>query len=404
MIKRELYLSKIRGFIDQPEVVKVITGLRRSGKSVLLELIQQELLERGTSRDRMLVYNFEDLRFRELRDPEKLHDQIRSRISEGTGRAYLFVDEAQEVEGWETCVNSLRVNSDVDIYITGSNARMLAGEYATLLAGRYIEVRVYPFSFAEFCSALRERSPQLSETELFKQYLWQGGMPFLADNGLDETSSRQYLRDLFASVVIKDVMKRNRFRDVDLLERIVAYVMANIGRIFSATSISKFFKNDKRTVAPETVLNYLKGCEEAYLFSRIKQQDVLGKRILQVNEKYYVVDHGLREAVYGNNERDIELVLENMVCQELLRRGYEITVGRVGSREIDFICKRQKEHIYVQVCYLLASEDTVAREFGGYYEITDNYPKYVVSMDEVDFSRDGIRHMNIRDFLLSSAY
>ncbi|GHU48971.1 ATPase [Clostridia bacterium] len=404
MIQREMYMNKIRGFIDQTEIVKIVTGLRRSGKSVMLELVQKELLARGIAKDQMLIYNFEDMSLRELKDPEKLHDHLKAKIDTIEGKAYLFLDEIQEVERWEACINSLRVNSNADIYITGSNAKILAGEYATLLAGRYVEIQMYPFSFREFCAAIRIRTPELSNAEMFLQYLRQGGMPFLASLGLNERDSNQYLRDIYASVVIKDIMKRNNFRDVDLLERIITYVMANISKTFSATGISRFFKSERRTVAPETVLNYLKACEEAYLFSKISRLDVPGKKMLQVNEKYYVADHGLREAIYGYNERDIELVLENMVCLEMLRRGYKVSVGRVGEKEIDFICDRGRERVYVQVCYLLASEDTITREFGAYYEVPDNYPKYVVSMDELDMSRDGIWHKNIREFLLAASY
>jgi len=402
LIQREIYMNKIRGFVDQPEIVKVITGLRRCGKSIMLELIQQELLARGVKKEQILAYNFEDMGLNELKTPEKLYAHLKEKTGAKKGRFYIFLDEIQEVENWETPVNSLRVNSDADIYITGSNAKMLMGEYATRLAGRYVEIRMSPFSFGEYCVAAREKTPEASNSELFRLYLTHGGMPFLTRAGLGEADSMQYLRDLYASVMIKDIIKQNSFRDVDLLERIIAYVMANVGKTFSATSISNFFKSEKRIVAPETILNYLKGCEDAYLFNRIRRLDVPGKRMLQVNEKYYIADHGFREAVYGNNERDMELVLENIVCQELLRRGYTVSVGRVGDKEIDFVCDRQNERIYVQVCYLLSGEGTVQREFGVFREISDNYPKYVVSLDEFDMSREGILHQNIREFLLSA--
>jgi len=407
MIPRNLYIEKIRGFIDQPELVKIITGLRRSGKSVMLELIQIELRKKGVPENYILVYNFEDMSLQELKDPKILHDHIKARTKEIKGRSkkqinrvYLFLDELQEVNNWESCINSLRVNSDIDIYITGSNAKMLVGEYATLMAGRYIEIRMYPFSFLEFRMAFIEKIPGLSDQEAFKLYLKQGGMPFLANLGLTENDAKQYLRDIYASVVIKDIMKRNNFRDVDLLDRIIMYVMANTGKTFSATSIAKFFKNERRIVAVETILNYLKACEEAYLFTKINRFDVPGKKILSINEKYYIADHGLREAVYGYNERDIELILENIVCLELLRRGYKVTVGRIDNKEIDFIGKREGECVYIQVCYLLAGQDTIEREFGGLNVIQDNFPKYVVSMDELNLSRDGIRHVNIREFLV----
>jgi len=263
---------------------------------------------------------------------------------------------------------------------------------------------LYPFSYQEFRIAIIKKKSIISDQETFRLFLKQGGMPFLANMGLSETDAKQYLRDIYASVVIKDIMKRNSFRDVDLLDRIILYVMANTGKTFSATGIAKYFKNEKRTVAPETILNYLKACEEAYLFTKINRFDVPGKKMLQVNEKYYIADHGLREAVFGNNERDIEPVLENIVCLELLRRGYSITIGRIDTREIDFIAKRDSEYIYIQVCYLLANEETINREFGVFYKISDNFQKYVISMDELNMSRDGIHHMNIREFLISDSW
>ena len=404
MVKRELYINKIRGFMNLPEIVKIITGMRRSGKSVMLELIQSELLSNGVSKSNILTYNFEDMSLRNLKNPEVLHDHLKTRIDALKDRIYLFLDEIQEVENWEACVNSLRVNSDVDIYVTGSNAKMLTGEYATLLAGRYIEIRMYPFSFQEFCTAIHEKIPGLSLSEKFNMYIKQGGMPFLSNLVLSEAEAKQYLCDIYASVVIKDIIKQNSFRDVDLLEKIIAYVMANVGKTFSATSISKFFKSENRTVAPETILNYLRACEEAYLFAKIKRFDVPGKRMLQINEKYYVTDHGLREAVYGYNERDIELVMENIICIELLRRGYNVSVGYIGSKEIDFIGTRGSECIYIQVCYLLASKETIEREFGGYRSVLDNFPKYVVSLDEFNLNRDGIQHKNIREFLITDSW
>jgi len=402
MIKRDAYIDKIRGFMDKPELVKIITGIRRSGKSVMLELIREELRIFGVPEKNMLAYNFENMELEPLKNAVSLHKHLKEKIKTLKGRAYLFLDEMQEVEEWEKCVNSLRTNSNVDIYITGSNAKMLTGAYATFLAGRYIEIRMRPFSYIEYCEAERENGQKGNDAEVFKRYLKLGGMPVLSNLGLSDTEAKQYLRDIYASVVIKDIMMQNNFRDVDLLERIILYVLANVGKPFSATSISKYFKSENRIVAPETVLNYLKGCEDAFLFERLRYLDVPGKRMLKINEKYYVADHGLREAVYGNNERDIELVLENIVCMELKRRGYDVCVGRAGGKEIDFIAVKGEEREYFQVCYLLASEETVEREFGALYSIHDNYPKYVLSLDEFDMSREGIAHKNIREFLKDS--
>ncbi len=403
MIKRELYISRIRPFIGG-ELIKVMTGIRRCGKSVMLELVKQELLKTGVNANQFIALNFEDLRNAPLCNAEALHTEILRRAEKIQGKAYLFFDEIQEVADWEKCVNSLRVALDCDIYITGSNANLLSGELATYLGGRYVEFVIYPFSFAEFLELYRPVAPQASVQQCFQKYMLSGGMPYLANLQYADEPSRQYLTDVFNSVQLKDIVKRNKVRDVDLLERITAYVMANAGTTFSATSLSKFFKNEHRAVAPETILNYIKYCCDAYLFYRVKRQDLQGKQILSTNEKYYIADHGIREAVFGGNMRDINLILENIVFLELLRRGYQVTVGKSGEKEIDFVCEKQGEKLYVQVTYLLASEETVDREFGAYDDIRDNFPKYVVSLDEFDLSRDGIKHRNIRDFLLADRW
>jgi len=399
MIKREMYMSRIRPFIGT-ELIKVMTGIRRCGKSVMLELIKQELIESGINPSQFISINFEDMGYSHLQTAKALHDEITRRAADIEGKVYLFFDEIQEVKDWEKCVNSLRVTLDCDIYITGSNAQLLSGELATYLSGRYVEFVIYPFSFAEFLELYRSTAPNASIGECFRKYLLSGGMPYLASLRYADAPSKQYLHDLFNSVQLKDIVKRNKVRDVDLLERITAYVMANVGTSFSATSLAKYLKSEQRTVAPETILNYIKYCCDAYLFYQVKREDLHGKQILTFNEKYYIADHGIREAVFGGNTKDINLILENVVYLELLRRDYEVTVGRTGDKEIDFVCSKRGEKLYVQVTYLLASEETIAREFGVYDHIRDNFPKYVVSLDEFDMSRNGIKHRNIRDFLL----
>ena len=403
MIKRESYMRRIRPFING-ELVKVMTGIRRSGKSVMLELVKQELLEMGVRAEQFISINFEDMRYLHLCTAQVLHQEILTRAEGIAGKVYLFFDEIQEVKDWEKCVNSLRVALDCDIYITGSNAKLLSGELATYLGGRYVEFVIYPFSFAEFLELYRPTTPQATVQQCFQQYLLFGGMPYLSRLNYQEEPVRQYLSDLYDSVQLKDIVKRNKVRDVDLLERILAYVMANVGTTFSAGSLTKFFKSEQRSVSPETVLNYIRYCCDAYLFYQVKRQDLQGKQILSTSEKYYIADHGIREAVFGGNMRDINLVLENIVFLELLRRGYTVTVGKAGEREVDFVCDRRGEKLYVQVTYLLASEETIAREFGVYDSIRDNFPKYVVSMDELDLSRSGIKHRNIRDFLLAERW
>ena len=403
MIKREMYMKRIRPFIGT-DLIKVMTGIRRCGKSVMLELIKEELLESGIRHDQFISINFENLNFSHLQTAKALHDEITKRAAEINGKAYLFFDEIQEVKDWEKCINSLRVSLDCDIYITGSNAKLLSSELSTYLGGRYVEFIIYPFSFAEFLELYRSITPDIPFQECFQKYLSFGGMPYLANIRYEDAPSKLYLNDLYNSVQLKDIVKRNKIRDIDLLERIIAYVIANIGTTFSATSLSKFLKSENRTVAPETILNYIKYCCDAYLFYQVKREDLQGKQILSSNEKYYIADHGIREAVFGGNMRDINLVLENIVYLELLRREYKVTVGRTGDKEIDFVCDKQGEKLYVQVAYLLASDETVQREFGVYDRIRDNYPKYVVSLDEFNMSRNGIKHLNIRDFLLEEKW
>ena len=386
------------------DLVKVLTGIRRCGKSVMLDLIKEELLASGVESSQIVSINFENMSNAHLCTAAALHDEILRRASEIRGKVYLFFDEIQEVEAWEKCINSFRVELDCDIYITGSNARLLSGELATYLAGRYVEFVIYPFSFAEFIELYHTVCPDADIRQCFNKYLTAGGMPYLSNLRYDDAASRQYLRDLFNSVELKDIVKRSNIRDVDMLERIVAYITSNIGTTFSATSISKYLKNEGRSVSPETVLNDIRACMDAFLFYQVKRQDLQGKKILTVNEKYYVADHGVREAVFGGNRRDINLVLENIVYMELLRRGYTVTIGKAGDQEIDFVCEDQGNKLYVQVAYLLASEDTIQREFGVYGRIRDNFPKYVVTLDEFDMSRDGIRHRNIRDFLLEQKW
>ena len=403
MIKREAYMQKIRPFIGE-DIIKVLTGIRRSGKSVMLKLIQEELLAQGVLEGQFVEYNFESMKNAKLCNAQALHDEITKQVAGVQGKAYLFFDEIQEVTDWERAINSFRVEFDCDIYITGSNAKLLSGELATYLAGRYVEFVVYPFSYGEFLEMSRLKNEDAKEADVFAQYLTLGGMPYVGQLMHQEDAAQVYLQDVFNSVVLKDVVKRNKVRDVDLLERIINYVFSGVGTIFSASTIAKYFKSEKRTVAPETVMNYISYCIDGFLFYRAPRQDIQGKKILAINEKYYVADHGIREAVFGGNMKDINLILENIVYMEMLRRGYRVTVGKVGDKEIDFVGERKNEKIYVQVAYILAAEDTIAREFGAYENVRDNFPKYVVTLDDFDMSRDGIRHKNLKAFLLMAQW
>ena len=401
MLKRDEYIKKIVPFIDK-DVIKVLTGIRRSGKSVMLKLLMEELKKRKINENQFIYINFENLKYRNLKNYEKLYDFILNKVNKKYKSYYIFLDEIQEVEEWERCVNSLRVdeNFNFDIYITGSNAKLLSGELSTYLAGRYIEFVVYPFSFKEFFEIMQEKNQEIKVKEAFQDYVKFGGMPFLHNLDYNFEASMQYLQDLYASIILKDITQRNNIRDTDLLERIINYVVMNIGNTFSATSISKFFKSENRKVATETILNYIKACEEAFLVYRVARNDLLGKKILNVNEKYYIADHGIREAIMENNQKNINQVLENIVYFEMLRRGYNVKIGKVDNLEVDFVCKKNDETIYIQVSYLLASEDTKEREFSVLENIKDNYPKYVLSMDEFDMSRNGIKHVNLIKFLV----
>ena len=402
MTKRELYIEKIKPFIDK-DIIKVLTGIRRSGKSVMLKLIMEELKQNKIDEKQFININFENLINRELTTADKLHEYILKKASEIKKKCYIFLDEIQEVKDWEKCINSLRVNDgyDFDIYITGSNAKLLSGELSTYLAGRYVEFVIYPFSFKEFLETLKSIQQDVSTREAFQKYVKFGGMPFLYNLAFEEEASLQYLKDIYSSIILKDITQRNKIRDTDMLERVISYLIMNVGNNFSATSISKFFKSENRKVSVETILNYIKAAEESFLIYKVSRDDLIGKKVLNVNEKYYIADHGMREAIFGSNQRDINQIFENIIYLELLRKGYNVRVGKVDNLEVDFVCTKGNEKIYVQVAYLLASAETIEREFTSLEKINDNYPKYVISMDEFDMSRNGIKHVNIIDFLMS---
>lgn len=382
------------------EVVKVLTGIRRCGKSVLLELIKKDLIEQGVNEDHFLSVNFETGAFSYVKSAEETYHTVKEFVKTQKEKVYLFFDEIQELPGWEKVINSLMIDFDVDIYITGSNAKMLSGELATYLGGRYVEFKIYPFSFAEVLEAV----PEQSEAEVFQTYLTRGGMPFLYQFPFDDESSKQYLRDIYDSIVLKDIVQRNKIRDVEQFKKVLLYFIAGIGTTFSAGNIVKYMKSENRTISAETLYNYLEYCQTACLLHMVTRADVLGKKLLKFQEKSYIADHGIREAVYGNNMRDIQQTLENIVYMELRRRGYEIYIGKAERQEVDFVAQKGSEKCYIQITYLLASEETVEREFSVLEKIPDNYPKYVVSMDEINRSRNGIKHMNIRKFLLLDSY
>jgi len=398
-IKRESYLNKMRPFYNT-SVVKVLTGMRRCGKSVMLQLIKDDLKEIGISNQQMLSFNFESFKEPFLQDRELTYKEIENFAKSKEERVYFFFDEIQELKGWEKLINSCLIDFNCDIYITGSNANLLSGELATYLAGRYIEFPIYPFSFAEIITYLEENGELIDREEAFLLYLTYGGLPFLYQFDLKGREAITYLEDIFNSIIVKDIAMRAQVREIEILKRLILFLMANIGKTFSAISINKYLKNEKRSLSNETIYNYIEYCKTANLLYLVPRYNIQGKELLQFGEKIFLTDHGLREAIYGNNQRDIELILENIVFLELKRRGYTVFVGKFREKEVDFIATTSKTTMYVQVTYLLASKETIEREFSVLESIEDNYPKYVLSMDTVSRSRNGIIHQNIKEFLL----
>ncbi|MBP2026536.1 putative AAA+ superfamily ATPase [Acetoanaerobium pronyense] len=399
MILREKYMSKIRPFINQP-IIKVLTGIRRSGKSVMLELIQNELINHGMDKKYFMSINLESKKNQFENTVDGIYEHVKRFVEKSNQKVYLFFDEIQEIEDWETLINAVMIDFDTDIYITGSNAKLLSGELATYLAGRYVEIKIYPFSYIEILDLF----PTKNKQEIFQIYLVRGGMPFLYQFPIDDRSAMQYLNDIYDSIILKDIATRNKVRDIELLKRMIQFFIANIGNTFSASNISKYLKSELRSVSTETIYNYIEYCKTACFLHLVQREDLLGKKILQFQEKIYIADHGIREAVYGNNMRDINQTLENIVYMELLSRGYDVRIGKNLNNEVDFVAEEGNSRIYVQVSYLLASDETMEREFSVLESIPDNYPKYVITMDEIDRGRNGIKHMNIRDFLLMEQF
>lgn len=392
MYKRKKYLEKIIPSIDN-SLIKVLTGVRRCGKSTILLQIKELLIERGIKQENIILYNFESKKYDQLKKGDMLYENIIEFSNKIAGRLYLLFDEIQMVEGWEKVISSFKVDIDCDIFITGSNSKLLSSELATHIAGRYIQFQIYPFSYKEFLLASNKQN---NKSEL-NEYMQFGGFPYASY--VDSSLREQYLQDVFSTIILKDIIDRHQIKNTDLLNRIIEYIVNNIGATFSATSLSKYFKNENRKVSVDTILNYINYLQETYLISKVQRYDIKGKKILSVNEKYYVVDQGLRNILQSNHILDIEKILENLVFYQLLFLGYRVEVGKINNKEIDFIALKENEKKYIQVTYLLASEETIKREFSVFEELDDNYPCYVISYDDFNFSQKGVQHLNILDFL-----
>ena len=399
MIKRELYLNQIRRLIDK-DPIKIITGVRRSGKTYLLKSIQEELKNRGISAENIFLISFESMKYNKIENFNQLDEYIIDLTKNVKGKIYLLFDEIQNVENWEKSINAYRVDLDCDIYITGSNSELLSGEMATLISGRYYQINIYPFSFVEFLQYKNEmeKTEDYNLEDAFKEYIEYGGMPPIQQVTAEDKYS--YLGDIYNTILLKDIVTRHNIRNTDMLNRILNYVIMNIGKNFSATNIAKYMKHEKRRISKDTILDYLLYSKNACFIHQAPREDIKGKKVLQHNEKYFLVDHGFYQAKYGDIE-NIGSILENIVYIELLRRGYDVKIGIINDKEIDFICKKDKEKIYIQVTYQLKGDETIEREFSGLSQINDNFDKYVLSMDKLDFSGNGIKHRNIIDFLTS---
>ena len=405
MIRRDSYLNKLLEYIDKP-YIKVITGIRRCGKSALLILLKEELVSRGVDQDQIIHLNFESLEISDTDNSVKLYKYIKERIK-GKKRHYLLLDEIQEVESWEKAVNSFLLDFNADVYITGSNSRLLSSELATYLAGRYVEIHMFTLSFAECLifrhARINEQSKDLKRE--FQNYLRTGGFPVLQLTEYNDETAEKVVFDIYSSIILRDTVQRNNIRDVELLERVVRYVFDNIGNKFSAQNVANYFKSQQRKIDLNTVYNYLNALERAFIIYRIPRYDVKGKEILKTLEKFYVSEHSLIYSVMGSRDRYISGILENIVMLELKRRGYRVFTGKSGEKEIDFIAENNERKVYVQVAFRMDEKSTIDREFSPLLEIRDHHPKYVVTMDEIWTDNiEGIRHKHISDFLMMDEF
>lgn len=401
MIYRPMYVDKIMAYVDTP-FVKILTGVRRCGKSTILKMIMDKLEhERNIPAKRIICCRYDSMEYEDM-TAKQMYAQLKGQLSPD-GKTYLFLDEIQEIEGWERVVNSLSSDFDVDLYITGSNSRMMSSEISTYLTGRYVSFRIFTLSFDEYLMfKAKYAAVENSKTEL-ANYVRLGGFPATHLQAYSQDEIYTIVRDIYNSTVFSDIVRRNQIRKIDRLERVVKYTFNNVGNTFSAKSIADYLKSERRSLDNETVYSYLDKLEKAYLLHRCSRYDLQGKEILKTQEKFYLADVALRYSVLGYNTDSVASSLENIVYLELCRRGYTVNVGKTGDGEIDFVAARQNEKVYVQITQEIRSEKTEKREYDRLLEIHDNYPKYVLTTDEfAGGNYEGIKTMHIADFLLSS--
>lgn len=403
MINRPIYVDKIMVYADTP-FVKILTGIRRCGKSTILKMLIAEMKGQGIRNEQILYYSFDSLEYEDIKTAKALFAHLKQHLFL-EGKTYLFLDEIQEVKSWEKVVNSLMTDYDVDIYVTGSNSRMMSSEISTYLTGRYIAFRIFPLSFSEYMIFRKEYAEVLDPRTELADYLRLGGFPAVHLQKYTPDEVYTIVKDIYNSTIFTDIVRRNQIRKVDQLERIVKFAFDNIGRTFSAASISKYLKSENRSIDNETVYNYLCKLESAYILHRCSRFDVQGKEILKTQEKFYLADPALRYSVLGYSPDSVAAMLENIIYLELLRRGYEVYVGKLDSAEIDFIAIKQENKLYIQVAQEIGSPETEKREYGRLLDIRDNYPKYVLRTDVfAGGNYEGIKTMHIADFLLSNEY
>mgnify|MGYP003283737383 FL=1 len=403
MIDRPLYMDKIMAYTDTP-FVKILTGVRRCGKSTILKMIMERLkTERHIPDERIISCRYDSMEYVDL-TAKDMYDQLKSRLST-EGKTYLFLDEVQEIEGWERVVNSLASDFDVDLYVTGSNSRMMSSEIATYLTGRYISFRIFTLSFGEYLMFKRQYAPVSDAKTELANYVRLGGFPATHLQAYSQEEVYTIVRDIYNSTIFSDIVRRSQIRKIDQLERIVKYTFSNVGNTFSAKSIADYLKSEHRSLDNETVYNYLEKLEKAYLLHRCIRYDLQGRELLKTQEKFYLADVALRYSVLGYDADSVAASLENIVYLELCRREYTVNVGKTDGGEIDFVAERQNERLYVQVTQEIRSEKTAKREYERLLEIRDNYPKYVLTTDAfAGGNYQGIRTMHIADFLLSTEY
>lgn len=404
MIFRHIYINELQKWIDKPQV-KIITGIRRSGKSTVLKLLKETLEKSGISATQIITLNFESFATEPLKNAAALYQYISEHINNNQ-KHYILLDEIQEVDQWEKVVNSLLVDVEVDIYLTGSNSHLLSSELATYLAGRYIEIPIYTLSYSEFLDFKARYVPKEKITDnTFVEYLRKGGFPVVHTSNYDEESTYKVVRDIYASVILRDTIQRYKIRDIELLERVIRFAFDNIGNTFSGKNIADYFKSQYRKTDVNTIYNYLHALQKAFVLYRVSRYDIKGKEILKTQEKFFAGDVSLVYALMGNRDRMISGILENLVFLELKRRNYQVYIGKLDSKEIDFVAEKRGQKIYIQVAYKLESDATVEREFNPLLAINDQYPKYVVTMDELwKDSIKGVQHRHIRDFLTTNDY